>query len=333
MTRTIDKVGSSMSNAGRCVWITWETQRRNREICSSLGWKLYEMDMDGSRMVRYARLLPATIRVLARDRPAVVAVQNPSIVLAWLAVLLRRVLRFRLIVDAHSSGIHPLGDRSRFLRAVSRRIQRSADLTLVTTGNLKRIVEENRGRAFVLPDKLPEPGAPAPVLLPGRKNIVCICSFAEDEPYREVLASGRLLDHDIVIHMTGRHEGRVRPQDVPANVRLLGFVPEAAYWSHLRSADFVMDLTRREECLVCGAYEGLALGKPLILSDTKALRSYFSKGCVYVSPNAASIAEGIRSAMDREGELSRDAARLRAELAARWADTRAQLESAVATWL
>ena len=54
------------------------------------------------------------------------------------------------------------------------------------------------------------------------------------------------------------------------------------YVSMLYSVDATIDLTNRENCLVCGAYESVAAGKPMILSKTQALMEYFNKGAVYV---------------------------------------------------
>lgn len=318
---------------GKGIWITWETQRRNRGISSAFGWRLFELDIAGVRWLRYLRLVPATWRIVRRERPQILAVQNPSIVLAFLAVLLTRCYGMKLLVDAHSGGIYPLEGRSRALLLLSRIIQRSADATIVTNANLKRVVEGNRGHAFVLPDRLPEPGVGGKVPLAGRKNVACIGSFAEDEPYEEIIESARSLEKDIFIYMTGRYPSKLKNAALPSNVRLLGFLPESAFWAHLHSADIIMDLTLREDCLVCGAYEGISLQKPLILSDTEASRAYFSEGCVYVLPDRRSIAEGIRTAIEQERALAAGISRLRRQLEERWWTPFAELHRTVSGWL
>jgi glycosyltransferase involved in cell wall biosynthesis len=109
-------------------------------------------------------------------------------------------------------------------------------------------------------------------------------------------------------------------------VKLLGFIPDDTFWALLESSDLIMDLTLREGCLVCGAYEGVALLKPLVLSDTKALRSYFSEGCVYVAPDAESIAEGIHKAIENIGELRSGILRLKERLENSWKATMEELE-------
>ncbi len=303
----------------REIWITWERQRRNSGISSALGWPLYEM-IDGSpRLIRYGRLITRTIRTLLREKPLVVCVQNPSIVLALVAILCRGGMGYRCIVDAHNSGLIPLEGRSRLLLEIARWIQRRADLTIVTNDEMKVVVEANGGEAVILPDRIPAVPPVEPVTTRGRKTVTYVCTFSEDEPYEDVIKAAGLLDKDTVVYITGNHRGRIDPESFPPNVELTGFIDETAYWSLLAASDAVMVLTLREGCLVCGAYETVALGRPLILSDTKALRSYFDRGCVYVTPDPRSIAEGIREALRKREELLTGIRNLRETIDRSWA--------------
>jgi glycosyltransferase involved in cell wall biosynthesis len=260
--------------------------------------------IDGSpRPIRYGRLIAKTVQTILREKPKIVCVQNPSIILALLGILCRGIMGYRCIVDAHNSGLMPLEGRSGLLLKVARWIQRRADLTIVTNDEMKAVVEANGGEAVILPDRIPAVPPVEPVTMRGCRAVTYVCTFSEDEPYEEVIAAAELLDEDTVIYITGNHRGRIDYGSLPPNVELTGFIDEAAYWSLLTASDVVMVLTLREGCLVCGAYETVALGKPLILSDTKVLRSYFSRGCVYVTPDPRSIAEGIREALGKRKEL------------------------------
>ena len=73
-----------------------------------------------------------------------------------------------------------------------------------------------------------------------------------------------------------------------------------------------------QNCLVCGAYEAVALGKPLILSDTYALRNYFYKGAIYTENRAHSIANSICQAIDAREKLEKKVRELRNELNINW---------------
>ncbi len=302
------------------IWITWECQRRNSGISSALEWPFYEM-IDGSpRLIRYARLIFRTVQVLLREKPRVVCVQNPSIVLALLGVLGKRIMGYRCVVDAHNSGLMPLEGRSGFLLKIARWLQRHADLTIVTNEEMKALVEKNGGRAVVLPDRLPQVPSTGPTATArGDSSIVTyVCTFSEDEPYNEVIEAAGLLDRNVMVYITGNHRDRIEKKSLPPNVELTGFIDETAYWSLLASSNAVMVLTLREGCLVCGAYETVALKKPLILSDTEALRSYFSRGAVYVSPDAESIAAGIKEVLEREPELLGGIRQLQGEIEQSW---------------
>jgi glycosyltransferase involved in cell wall biosynthesis len=259
-----------------------------------------------------------TVSVILNERPEIVAAQNPSILLALLAIMLKWFCGYKILIDAHNRGIYPLEGQSLPLMRISRWIQKNADLTLVTNEPLKAMVENSGGRAYVLPDKIPDLPSVGRLHLAGSINVAYICTFSVDEPYTEVLKAAGMLPLDICIYVTGNYEGAIDIASVSQNVRLLGFIPEQEYWSLISSVDIIMDLTVREECLVCGAYEGIALSKPLILSDTETTKSYFNKGCIYVRPIAASIAGGITQAIANYNALSSDIEVLKTSIDQDW---------------
>ena len=300
------------------IWLTWERQRRNTGISSSLGWKLFEIAHNKSRAYRYTLCSIKTISIILKERPDILVVQNPSIVLCSIALLSKKIFRYKLIIDSHNSGIFPVEGRSKLLMCISKLLQRYASLTLVSNEYLKTMVQENEGIAFVLPDRIPIVPQTRTVPLAEGVNVLYICTFSEDEPYAEVLKAARLLPENATVYFTGKYEGKLDTSFLPQNVRLLGFVPEQKYWSLLSSADLVMDLTTREGCLVCGAYEGIAMSKPLVLSDTEALRSYFNRGCIYVAPTADSIAKGIKSAIENYDNLVSEIEILKTSLKQDW---------------
>ena len=118
--------------------------------------------------------------------------------------------------------------------------------------------------------------------------------------------------------------GRLKPQDealrqsAPPNVTFTGFVPEDRFIGLLHAATVVMDLTTRDNCLVCGAYEGVAAGKPLILSDSRATREYFSRGVVYTDNTPESIEQCLREALADRSRLAQEVAQLRTRLVDDW---------------
>jgi glycosyltransferase involved in cell wall biosynthesis len=319
------------TNAVKEIWITWEKQRRNEGISSGLGIDLYEVISKKKRLSRYWECTVITLKILKNVRPDIVVAQNPSIVLAMLVILLKPVFKVRVIIDAHNSGLFPGEGRSAILMAISRYILKKSDMTLVTNGMMADYVRCNGGRPFVLPDKIPELKLQPEYAYKGTENVLFICTYAEDEPYLEVFDAMALVPDNIQLYVTGKYEGKVSKPDLWPNIHLMGFVPEKTYLSALCWADAVMDLTTREGCLVCGAYEGLAFAKPLILSNTRAIKEYFSEGTVYVDTDKESISAGLVDAIKNKNHLSDKSARLKSMLEDQWQAKAKALKSALAS--
>lgn len=314
--------------AQRAAWITWERQRRNEGVARGLSVPLIEVLFRGSMMQRYVRASRATIRAVRRVRPEILFVQNPSLVLALGAVLWGRARGVPVIVDAHNSGLQPFDGTSRVLNACAAVVMRLASLTIVSNNGLIETVQKHGGRAFVLPDPIPElpPGNP-PQALNGTHRVMFICSYATDEPYIEVIEAARRLDPSTVIYITGnpKEEAQHLRDLAPANVVFTGFLAEADFIGLMHACDVVMDLTTRADCLVCGAYEGVAAGKPLVLSDSKSTREYFSRGAVYTDNSTAGIAASVRSALEQRARLAAQVVELRDELLESWNSRRMEL--------
>ena len=86
----------------------------------------------------------------------------------------------------------------------------------------------------------------------------------------------------------------------------------------LYSADAIIDLTTRENCLLCGAYEAVACGTPLILSNTKTLRNYFNSGSVYVDNTVESIQAGVEEMVANQLNMEAVMGALKGVLEADW---------------
>jgi len=303
------------------IWITWEKHRRTIELASALPEiMLFQIEFEGHRIVRYPYLLLRTAVVLLRQLPNLVMVQNPSVVLSFFIVILGKMAKFRVVVDAHNEGLTPFGSKHSWLLPIYDMIQKWAALTIVTNSELATMVSENGGQPFILEDKIPKLYNPNPIRLKGSYNLVFVCTFERDEPYTEVIQAASLLEPSICLHITGRCEKA--PFDLikqsPSNVVFTGFLPDQNYLNLLYSCDIVIDLTLMQNCLVCGAYEAVALGKPMILSDTEALRRYFSKGAVYTENTAQEIANAITYALQNKESLAREISVLKTELELQW---------------
>jgi hypothetical protein len=73
----------------KAAWITWENQRRNRELSKSLGIPLFELseiDNISNPFRKYVTGIIKTLKILLEEKPELVICQNPSLVLALFLV-------------------------------------------------------------------------------------------------------------------------------------------------------------------------------------------------------------------------------------------------------
>lgn len=310
-----------MENKKR-VWITWENQRRNRTLSKHLDAKLLQLDFNLNKFTRYPLLTLYTIYILLKERPKIIFAQNPSIVLALLCVYISFVMRTPVIIDSHYAGLFPLNKRSKILNYLSRFIAKYSTVTIVTTSELKQYVENLGGKSVVLQDPLPSfpPYTPPQTIHPYKYKVFFICTWAEDEPYLEVIKAAELIDPSIHIFITGNSKGKEKGFGgrLPNNIILTGYISEDMFIKNLYDSDVVIDLTTRENCLVCGAYESISACRPVILSDSAALREYFHKGALFTNNTAKDIANKIDESLNNIEDLVKDVKVFKAEIESNW---------------
>lgn len=316
------------------LWVTWENQRRNRSLSNRLGIPLYQLEHRGSKIARYGVLCVRTIRLLREKKPSIIFVQSPSIVLACLAILYSKFAHCAVIIDAHNAGLKPTDDRKSILDSVARVTVRNADLTIVTNSALAEYVHRIGGRASIVPDPLPDLQPISHELTrDGCFRLLFICTWASDEPYEEVIRAAGMLDAGIRISITGRYRGQIGPrEDIESDrVSLTGYLPESDFVAELARSDAIIDLTTRDDCLVCGAYEAVAVERPLLTSDTVALREYFNKGTVFCTNDSRSIARGIERIRGKHAELLGQVRILKSEIEQRWAEYELSVNNEIKT--
>ena len=131
----------------RITWIAWEKHRRTLELCKYIGIKPIIFESYLSRVVKHPFFIISTIYLLFRQAPSILIVQNPSIILTYLACLLKNKLRYYLIVDSHNGGLIPDGRFGIKLKFIYSEWQKLADLTVVTNNSLAEIVRKNGGKS------------------------------------------------------------------------------------------------------------------------------------------------------------------------------------------
>ncbi|WP_083260291.1 glycosyltransferase [Marinobacter sp. X15-166B] len=314
-------------------WITWEDHRRSKELAKALCAQYFYIKSTNKFVLRHLVNSIKTVKVLYIKRSSIIIVQNPSRILACLAALLKFVFGYKLVVDRHTN--FRLGKRFSinpaiwFVVACSEISIKLADLTIVTNNYLKEHVEKKGGRSFILADKIPEFNSvqyPGYAFKKGRINILYICTYSNDEPYREVIECGRLLEKDCKVFITGNYNKAGLDKDaIPGNVILTGFVNDDAYINLLNSVDIIMVLTSAEWCLVCGGYEAMSVGKPLITSNTIALREFYGTSVVITDHDPGAIKKAIEYSIGNLEMLRQKIQRLKLNKENEWQRSRKKL--------
>jgi glycosyltransferase involved in cell wall biosynthesis len=313
-----------MVNALNALWITWEHQRRSIVLSKVFETSFYELNSPGNRLVKYLLLCIKTVRILIAIKPDVLFVQNPSIVLTFIACLYKKCFpKVVLVVDRHSNFFEVSTSTiiNRLHTIISNVTLRSADLTIVTNAYLKQLVESYGGNALVLEDKIPELKKNTNLNLPGTYKFLYVCSFDSDEPYSAVIEAARRVGSDMYIYITGNYR-KIKDthsmSTLPQNLVMLGYLPDDEYIDYLYAADAVIALTTWEHTLLCGAYEAVAAGKPLIISNKSDLIGYFNKGVIPVENTTQSLAQAMRCMIEEKQVRAKEIITLKTELNEDW---------------
>ncbi len=267
-----------------------------------------------------------TLKLLMRERPDVIFVQNPPIFCVHMAALYCQQTEAVYVIDSHTGAF--LSPRWRWALPLHRQLSRRALSTLVTNEYLSRQVVSWGAPSLVIRD-VPAtfgPGRPFPV--DGDFVVTVSNSFSWDEPLEEVLEAAAGLS-DISFYITGNPQAMERRfrLDPPPNVRLTGFLDDDDYIGLMRASNAVMALTTKDHTMQRGACEALALGKPIITSNWQVLKEYFSGGTIHVESSARAIREGILDMRSRWKRLAADIVELRADREKEWQEKKGILKA------
>lgn len=297
--------------ARRALFVSWVGHHgRSEELARALGAQCAFVAVGTLRNRRTAPLRHAwqalrTALLLVRTRPRVLLVMAPPPALVAIGLIWRRLTGGRLVVDCHSGAV--LG------RPLSARLADRADLVVVTlpqlTSGFSRAVAMHNPPAVI-------PAAPR------HGEVVFPASWLPDEPVEQFLVAARALP-DQRFAVTGRPP---RGVDVPPNVRLTGFLPRADYLRLVAGAPVVLALTTRPDTMQQAAYEAVGAGRPVVASDTAALRSYLGDAATY----AGDLAAALTDALERLPALELAVARVRVEQEHAFGEALAQLVRSVA---
>jgi glycosyltransferase involved in cell wall biosynthesis len=316
----------------RVVVVTWTRDNaRSRDVACLLGGEVVHMPWAvphlplHRRLAGWTRSARATRRVLVQMAPgSVVVAMGPPAFNVLLCCLLGPRLGVRVVVDAHS-GVWNDAAWAWSRRLVDNALRR-ADLLLVTDPAilslcsaptaLVRSIEEHTAVAdaggvptMPLHDPLPPAGSRREHRPRERPLVVYPASGASDEPVAAVDGAADLLAGEADVVITGR-----TPPTSSSGARRTGFLADAEYRELLGEAAVVLALTLREATMQRAAYEALALGTPIVSSDTRVLRSWLVGAAEFTGPEPQSIAAAVRRALGASQSLSAGSVAVRARM-------------------
>ena len=88
---------------GKVYWLSWEDHRRSRELAKAINAELIIYEDTLPKLISHANKALLTFLFILKQRPKVLIIQNPSIILGFIASVLRFVFRYKLIVDRHTN--------------------------------------------------------------------------------------------------------------------------------------------------------------------------------------------------------------------------------------
>ncbi len=289
-------------------FITWYPScRRSDAIAKALGGvshliHYFTFKRPSHAPLKYLLQARDTFRLLRKDRPNWVLVASPPVFAALVVWIYCKIFRAEYVIDAHT-GIFD-DTRWTWLKPLSRFLARRARTTIVTNTHLKNAVESWGAKALIIGDVPVDFPPVKPAALPPGFNVVVINTFSQDEPINEILLATKQTP-EVNFHITGnpKHSRNQYVERLPTNVRLTGWLSDDDYAGLLRAADAVMCLTTHDHTMQRGAYEAMALEKPLITSNWELLRKTFYNGTIHVNANATEIAKAVNQSTLQRTEL------------------------------
>jgi glycosyltransferase involved in cell wall biosynthesis len=315
----------------KITFISWAPYcSRSDHIARELGGTshmVYESRLGSSLatvVLKYAAQAWRTLRLLISERPDAVFVMTPPVFAVVAVRLYCRRAGIPYVIDTHTAAfLHP---RWRHFQWLQDAVCRSAATTFVTNEHLARRVETAGGHATIVRD--------VPVVYDrvekfetnGAFAVAVICSFNYDEPVEEIIGAARELS-DVDFYVTGNPQN-LKPEiatSLPSNMKLTGFLSDAAYGGLLSGVDAVLTLTTRNHTMLRGAYEAVYQGTPVIVSDWPLLRDAFDAGAVHVRNSAEDIVRGVRELRRNVDKYRLDVIGLRERKRQEWAQHRSDI--------
>lgn len=319
--------------SAKAIWITWERQTRNSSMAELLEAEYCELISKYKGIVRYVELTIKTIRLIMKNQTKVIYFQNPSVVLGIVCTIAKILFgnRFVVVGDFHNCALD-----DGWISFLNKKISKNIDITLVSNKNLEEKVIDMGGTPFSFADPIPVYHSHAVKNDTAGSFILFISSWADDEPIVDVCnayINSKLIGQGVKLLVTGRvkQEKLDKPITyyIEKGIEFLGFVSEEKYWELLQYSHFNIDLTTRSNCMVCGAYESIAVKNGALLSNNEPTMAYFEHAAFYTDNTCVDIEKKILECFEQRERLKKLATEKNIELVTRQAVVAAKLKEMI----
>lgn len=318
----------------KITFIVWASYHRRSELLAKhIGADLHYVHYGQRRQflqmpMRYMAQAWQTWKILCREKPDVIFIQNPPIFAVLVAAFYARRYGAQYVIDSHTGAFHsPIW---RWSMGLHRALSKRALATIVHNTSQEETVKRWGCRYFVLDDPIGDYPTVEKFVFNGKFNAAVVSSFDLDEPLDVVFEAAAELP-SVTFYVTGdsSHCDANLLKKKPDNCQLTGYISNQQYVGLLRGADIVIDLVSNSHTLLCGAFEAVSVGTPLIVSDWKVLRECFPIGTVYIPNTAEGVREGVQRALRDQSQLRREMLLLREQHQVEWMSKFTKLERLV----
>lgn len=316
-----------MKDRQRRLYISWDMdQTRSESLSFYLGATYYCVCpfVKKTGLFRYFFLTlkyfiasAKTLRVLKKERPDIIFVQNPPIFAPLIVWIYCKMNRAHYVIDTHSAAF--TWKRWFFFQWLHKFLSRDALINLLHNEPLSNKVTSWGAQSMTLPD------APARLVTdrvyPFRDgfNAVFVCTYSRDEPIEVVIETARKMPL-INFYITG-HVNRASKNiiiGVPDNVILTDYLSKKEYVALLIGCSVVICLTLDNNTMQCGAHEAMELERPIITSNWPVLKKYFSKGTIHIDNTTNSLVKAITEMSKNDFHYCNEIQLLRKERQIAW---------------
>ena len=290
----------------KMVFIVWAPySRRSKTLANEFGAKIYFIHWKFRRKIywifKYLIQFIKTILILKKEKPEIIFAQNPPLFCPLTALIYSKIFGSRLVVDNHTLAFYGYWKRVSFL---NNWILKNADLVTLANEDLKKITNSYDVNSFVIESKIPNFGKMKKIKLKGKFNITVINTFSDDEPVDEIFKAIEKVP-EINFNITGdlKYAKSHYIKNKPKNVRYTGFISGKKYIDLLKKSNAIMILTTENHTMLSGAFEGVGVEKPLLISNWSVLKNYFNAGVIYTNNKSENIVKAIKKIRREEKKL------------------------------